>query len=112
MTVLLMGVGSGGQGEPWPPWIFIYGTNIVDRGFKSAIFWLFLLFFDLFSVGPTWKMLNSVIFWYFLLIFGLFSVAPPGKFSAYTLSTTCSNICYLSGELSSVCRTRDEQIIS
>jgi len=50
----LMGVGSEGQGKegPCPTWIFIHGTNIVDRGLKVLYFGLFLLFFDLFSVGP------------------------------------------------------------
>jgi len=39
-----MGVGSGGQGA-CPPWIFIHGTNIVDRDLK-------VLFFGLFTVVP------------------------------------------------------------
>jgi len=43
-----MGVGRGGKGRPCPPWIFIHGTNIVDKGLKV----LFLLFFGLFSAGP------------------------------------------------------------
>jgi len=49
-----MGVGSGGQGVPCPPppWIFIHGTNIVDRGLKVLFFGLFLLFFGLFAVAP------------------------------------------------------------
>jgi len=31
---LLMGVGNGGQGvgHALPPWIFIHGTDLVDRG--------------------------------------------------------------------------------
>jgi len=45
-----MGVGSGGRGLPW---IFIHGTSIVDKGFKSAIFRSFLLFFGPFSVAPS-----------------------------------------------------------
>jgi len=58
-----MGVGSGGQGGGGVvhPWIFIHGTNVVDRGLKVLFFGQFLLFF------------------------GLFSVAPPGNFSADTL---------------------------
>jgi len=28
---VIMGVGSGGM-EDVPPWIFIYGTDIIDRG--------------------------------------------------------------------------------
>jgi len=39
-----MGVGSGGQGGPWPPWTFKHGTNIVDRGLKALFLSLFLLF--------------------------------------------------------------------
>jgi len=40
-----MGVGSWGQGGHGPPWIFIHGTNIVERALKVlflAIFWSFL----------------------------------------------------------------------
>jgi len=42
-----MGVGSGVQGGR-APWIFKYGTNIVDRGLKvlfSAFFAIFRSFF-------------------------------------------------------------------
>jgi len=53
-----------------PPWIFIYGTNIVDRGLK-------VVFFGLFYVATLWKRLNSAIFCYFLLIFGLFFRCLP-----------------------------------
>jgi len=28
---ICMGVGSGGQEGPWPPWIFKHGRDIVDR---------------------------------------------------------------------------------
>jgi len=35
---------AGGRGAV-PPWIFIYGTNTIDKGLK-------VLFFGLFSVGP------------------------------------------------------------
>jgi len=48
-----MGVGRGGRG-PCPPWIFIHGTNIVDRGLKvlfSAFFAIFLFFFPLLPPG-------------------------------------------------------------
>jgi len=65
-----MGVCSGGQ------WIFIHGTDIVDRGLK-------VLFFGLFSVAPpSWKRLNSANFRIFA-IFQSFFVAPPlpGNFS-------------------------------
>jgi len=44
---MIMSVGSGGQGGgAWPPWIFIHGSNIVDRG-------LIVLFFSLFFVAPN-----------------------------------------------------------
>jgi len=76
-----------GAGEPWPSWIFIHGTNIVDRGLKVLFFVLFLLFFGLFSVVLPWKRLNSAIFLYFLLSFGLFFRYPlPGKFSVNALA--------------------------
>jgi len=39
-----IGVGIGGQEGAWPPWIFIHGTDIVNRG-------LIVLFFSLFSVS-------------------------------------------------------------
>jgi len=78
-----MGVGSGGQGGRGPPWIFKYGTNIVDKSLKVLFLGLFLLFFGLFFRWPPLKETNSAIF---LLIFGLFSVgSPPGKFSADNL---------------------------
>jgi len=60
-----MGVGSGGRGagRPCPPWIFIDGTDIVDRGLKVLLFSICLLFFGLFTVIPPlpWKKLNSAI---------------------------------------------------
>jgi len=36
-----MGVGSGGQDGLGPPWIFIHGTNIVNRSLKMLFFSLF-----------------------------------------------------------------------
>jgi len=41
------GVGSRGGGFRGPSWIFIHGTNIVDRGLKVLFFGLFLLVFGL-----------------------------------------------------------------
>jgi len=85
-----MGVGSGGQGGPWPPWIFIHGTNIVERGLKvRAIFGVFCYFFGLFSAAsppPSGRGL-IVLFSVFLLFFGLFFrwPLPPGNFSADAL---------------------------
>jgi len=40
-----MGVSSGGQGGHTPPWIFIYGIDIVNGGLIE----LFLVFFCYFS---------------------------------------------------------------
>jgi len=66
------GVGSEGQrGGCTPPWIFIHGTDIVDRG----LIVLFLVFFCYFSVffpllpGRGLKYYFSVVF----AIFGIFS---------------------------------------
>jgi len=73
-----MGVGSREQGGV-PPWIFIRGTNIVDKGLKvlfSAFFCYFSVFFSVAPL-PPWKRLNSVIFRYFLTIFGIFSLPSP-----------------------------------
>jgi len=59
-----------GEGAVAPPWIFIHGTDIVDRG-------LIVLFFSLFSVGSPGRGLKcyfSVFFCYFLIFF---SVGPP-----------------------------------
>jgi len=67
-----MGVGSGGRGRT-PSWIFIHGTDIVDRGLIVLFFDLFLPFFDLFSVGPPWKRLKEIFF-------GLFPLVPPWEF--------------------------------
>jgi len=63
-----------GAGCPWPPWIFIYGADLVDRGLIVLFFGLFC-YFRSFFVGPPWKRLNSAIFRVFLLFFG-FPVAP------------------------------------
>jgi len=49
--------GRGGRGRG-APWIFIHGTNIVDKGLK-------VLFFGLYSVGPPGRSL-------IVLFFGLF----------------------------------------
>jgi len=46
-----------------PTWIFIYGTDAVDRG-------LIVLFFRyFFSLPPPWKRLNCAIFWSFFRCF-------------------------------------------
>jgi len=41
-----------GRGGPWPPWIFIHGTNIVDRGLIVPFFGIFMQFCNLFSRCP------------------------------------------------------------
>jgi len=66
---------------PYSPWIFIHDTNIVDRG-------LIVLFFGIFSVGPTWKRLNSAIsrfLFAIFLVFFLLAPHPPANFSTGTL---------------------------
>jgi len=47
-----------GAGEPCPPpWIFIHGTDIVDRGLIVLFFSLFLLFFGhFFPLTPLEKL--------------------------------------------------------
>jgi len=48
-------VGGGGGGRPVAPldfYIFMYGTNIVDKGLKVLYFGPFLLFFGLFFRWP------------------------------------------------------------
>jgi len=85
-----MGVSSGGQGGGGrAPWIFKYGTNIVDRGLKVLFFsffvfeFSFLIFFGLFRCLPPRKRLNSAIFRYFLLMFGLFFRWPPSSWKIF-----------------------------
>jgi len=46
-----MGVGSGGQGGHGPLWIFLHGTDIVDRGL-IMLFSVFFAIFRSFSVAP------------------------------------------------------------
>jgi len=54
-----MGVGSEGQGSRGPSLDFHTDTDIVNRGFK-VLFFVFFLFFGLFSVAPpSWKRLNN-----------------------------------------------------
>jgi len=52
-----MDVGSGSQGCSWPPWIFIHGTDVGDRGLIVLFFGHFLLFFSLcyFSVFAIFR---------------------------------------------------------
>jgi len=72
-----MGVGRG-RGHAHPPWIFIHGTDIVDRG----LIVLFSNFFAIFrSFFFRWPPGRSLI----VLFFGLFSFLELpllGNFSA------------------------------
>jgi len=50
-----MGVGSGGQAGhgPLPPWIFIHGTNLVDKSLKVLFFvFFFAIFRSFFPLPP------------------------------------------------------------
>jgi len=57
-----MGVGSGGQG-PWRPWIFIHGTDVVNRGFIVLFFGHVLLFRSFFrcSFSPEIFLPNPLL---------------------------------------------------
>jgi len=68
-----MGVGSGVRGGNGPIWIFIHGTDIVDKGLTV----LFLISFFVAHPLPPRKEHNSAIFGHFLLFIGLFFVGPP-----------------------------------
>jgi len=46
-----MGVGSGDG--LWPSWIFMHGTNIVDRGLIVLFFVFLAIFFGLFSIASS-----------------------------------------------------------
>jgi len=74
-----MGVGNGEQGGRGLSWIFIYGTNTVDKGLKVLFFGVLCYFLVFFFVAPhiPWKRLNSAIFRSFLLFFVLFFCCPP-----------------------------------
>jgi len=73
-------VSATGGRDPWPPWIFIHGTDMVGRGLIVVFFVVFFCyFFSLFSVAfPHWKRLNSAIFRSFFAVFsGFFSLPLP-----------------------------------
>jgi len=57
LHLILHEVGHGRRqwrsGEPWTPWIFKHGTNIVDRSLKVLFFGLFLLFSFFFHCPTT-----------------------------------------------------------
>jgi len=69
---LNMGVGTGGQKSRGHPWIFMHGTNLVDRGLKGLFFGLFWYFPVFFPLASLWKRLNSAIFRYFFANFRYF----------------------------------------
>jgi len=64
-----MGVGSEEAGGAMTPWIFIHGTDIVDRG-------LIVLFFSIFSVLPPEE---AVLFFglFFAIFWSFFRCSPP-----------------------------------
>jgi len=73
-----MGVGSGGRG-PYHSWIFIHGTDIVDRVFFGIFFAIFCSFFRCPLTGsfpPHRKRFNSAIFGIFYY-FSFFLLLPP-----------------------------------
>jgi len=72
-----MCVGSGGQGVV-PPWIFLHGTNIVDRGLIVLLLGILFAILRSFSNGPPLEeAINSAILWSFLLFFGLLPLPHP-----------------------------------
>jgi len=80
---------------PWPPWIFIHGTDIVDIGLIVLFFGLFCYFRSFFRCLltyptlplPLWKRLINAIFRSFFTIFRYFfrCSPPPGNFYADAL---------------------------
>jgi len=62
-----MGIGSGVQGAV-PPWIFIHGTNTVDRGLKVLFSVFFAIFRSFFRLPPGRG---------FIVLFSVFFSLPP-----------------------------------
>jgi len=61
---------------PFPsPWIFMYGTDIVDRGL-IVLFFDLLLFFSLFTVGPSPGRGSILLFFDLFAIFRAFIRCP------------------------------------
>jgi len=82
-----MGVSSGGQGGVPPTWIFVHGTNLVNKGIV-LFFGFFLLFFGLFFLAPHPPKKGIIVllfslFYYFGVF--VFVAIPPGNFSADAL---------------------------
>jgi len=66
-----MGVGIGGA-VGLPPWIFIHGTDIVDKGLIVLFFSLLAIFRSFFPLPPSGRGLIVLffgIFCYFLVFF-------------------------------------------
>jgi len=80
---------AGGRGA-CPPWIFIHGTNIVNKGLIVIFFGLFLLFFGLFLHCPPspWKRNNSAILRSFFRCLFLMEIFLPTPLPATTSLTT------------------------
>jgi len=90
MVPLIIGVGSWRQRGRAPfPWIFIHGTDIVDRALIALFFGLLLLFLVFFPLASPWKRLYSAIFAVFFAIFRFFFHCPPStrSFSADALAS-------------------------
>jgi len=87
-----MSVGRRGHGIPW---IFIHGTDIVNKGLIVLFFGLFLLFFGLFFVallprGRDLIVLFFGVFCYFLIFFSL----PPSEIFLLMPLNRTSLLCY------------------
>jgi len=85
LLLLAWASAAGCREGPWPLWIFIHGTDIVNRGLIVLFFVFFSIFRSFFRLPPLppWKRLNSAIFRFF---FCYPPLAPtPGNFSADAL---------------------------
>jgi len=86
-----------GAGGPCPLWIFIHGTNIVNRGLKMLFFGI-LLVFGLFSVPPPPPPPGAGNSFFFFFFFFFLSLTPgPRAFQ---------NQCYFQGVYSMYCNTK------
>jgi len=77
------------------PWIFIHGTDIVNKGLIMLFFSLFCYFSVFFSVGPPlgrgFIVLFFGLFWYFSIFF---SVGPLSleNFLPTPLGSLCQDV--------------------
>jgi len=71
---------AAGSRGPWPPWIFIHGTDLVNRGL-IVLFFAFFCYFSFFFVAPSPGKGIIVLFFgiFFLIFFGLFFVTAPSS---------------------------------